>query len=164
MSRGLAWGFAAASAALLLATVLAARPYGQSAGTRASHAASDEAGAALLTRVCGDCHEPAEIVEHRRTRADWQDILTKLIEKGATGTRADFEALLAYLCAARGEIHINEAAADEIAFVLGLSKRHADAIVSHRTSHGRFADFDALRKVPAIDLETLQARREAVVF
>ncbi len=164
MSRGLAWSFAAASGALLLATVLGARPHGQSAAAPASRALSDEAGTALLTRVCGDCHEPAEIVEHRRTRADWQDILTKMIEKGATGARADFDALLAYLCATRGEIHINLAAADEIAFVLGLTKRHADAIVSYRTSHGAFTDFDALRKVPAIDVKTLEAHREAVVF
>jgi Helix-hairpin-helix motif len=144
----------------LFATAARSQPAGQSP----TGDASDEQGAALLVRMCNDCHDSAGVVAQRRTRADWQSVLTKMIENGAAGEPRDFEALFAYLCRTHGQVYINDAAADEIAMTLALSKKDAEAVVAHRAANGKFADFDAIRKVPEIDLKTLDAHKAAVLF
>jgi DNA uptake protein ComE-like DNA-binding protein len=45
-----------------------------------------------------------------------------------------------------------------------LSNKDADAIVSYRTDKGPFADFAALRSVPGLDVERLDAVRQQVAF
>ena len=155
---------ALAASALLLSTVFAATARSQSAEQPPAASAADVQGAALLARMCNDCHDSARIVEKRRTKADWQNVLTKMIENGAEGESRDFEALYAFLCRNHGEVHINDAASDELAMTLGLSKKDADAVVAYRTANGKFADFEAVRKVPDVDLKTLDAHKDAVVF
>ena len=135
-------------------------------GERPRQAASDgdDAGAALLARMCSRCHDSARIVETRRTRSDWQDMLLRMIEKGAEGDDKDFETLFAYLCSTYGRIYINQAGAAEIVAVLGVPSDDADAITKYRASKGNFADFDALVKVPNVNRSTLEKHREALVF
>ena len=152
-----------AAAVLLLSSLFAASGRSQ-APEQATNGVSDEQGAALLARMCNDCHDSATVIQQRRTKADWQSVLTKMIENGASGESKDFEALFAYLCRTHGEVHINDAPADEIAMTLGLSKKDADAVVAYRSANGKFADFDAVKKVPDIDLKALDAHKAAVVF
>ena len=155
---------AIAASALLLATVGAASAHSQSAEPPPPVSAADAQGAALLVRMCNDCHDSARIVEKRLTRADWQNVLTKMIENGAVGESREFETLFAYLCRNRGEVHINDAPSDEIALTLGLSKKDADAVVAYRNANGKFSDFEGVRKVPDVDTKTLDAHKDAVVF
>jgi competence ComEA-like helix-hairpin-helix protein len=148
--------------ALVASTLVAARPEAQSQAPASS--VTDEEGAMLLSYMCGECHDGERIVEKRRTKADWQDVLHKMIEKGAIGEEKEFERLFAYLCRKHGSIYINGATPDEITMVLGLTRKDADAIIAHRKANGSFADFDALKKVPDIDVTTLETRKESVVF
>ena len=127
-------------------------------------AAADEPGAALLVKMCNDCHDSERILTPRRTKDDWQSVINKMIEYGAMGDPKDFETLFAFLVRAHGQIHINDAPADEVSMALGLLKKDADAIVAYRTAHGAFADYDALKKVPDIDLKTLDAHKDALLF
>jgi competence ComEA-like helix-hairpin-helix protein len=60
-------------------------------------------------------------------------------------------------------VNVNTATAEELV-ALELSKKDAETIVSHRTEHGPFADFAALRGVPGVDVERLDAVRELVAF
>jgi competence ComEA-like helix-hairpin-helix protein len=155
---------AIAASALLISALFTATARSQSAEPPSAASPADAQGAALLVTMCNDCHDSARIVEKRRTKADWQNVLTKMIENGAAGDPKDFEALFAYLCRTHGEVHINDAPSDEIAATLGLSKKDADALVVYRTAHGAFSDFEAVTKVPDIDLKTLDAHKDAVVF
>jgi competence protein ComEA len=100
----------------------------------------------------------------RRTKADWEDVINKMIEKGASGTDKEFETVFDYLTRTYGKVYINSAKAEEIAAVLTLSKKDADAIVSFRTANGPFKDFDAVKKVPEIDTKKLDERKDAVAF
>jgi competence ComEA-like helix-hairpin-helix protein len=84
--------------------------------------------------------------------------------RGATGSDEDFDIIFEYLVTQFGRVAINTAPADEIAQVLHLEPAMADAIVQHRTRHGRFADFDALAAVPGLDLAELRKRRDAIAF
>jgi competence ComEA-like helix-hairpin-helix protein len=114
--------------------------------------------------MCSRCHESARIVEKRRTRSDWQEVLLKMIEKGAEGGEKDFEALFAYLVATYGQVYINQAPPDEMVAVLGVTQSEAEAIAKYRAANGNFADFDAVLKVPGVSSSTLEKHKGAVLF
>ena len=59
---------------------------------------------------------------------------------------------------------MNRAVAKDIALVVGITGADADAIVTYRKANGDFADFDALTKVPGIDVDKLQKNKDAIGF
>ena len=63
-----------------------------------------------------------------------------------------------------GKVYINTATLDEITTSLGLSAKDAGAIVAHRKANGPFQDFEGVKKVPGIDVKTLEEHRDAVAF
>ena len=148
--------------ALITSTMLASAPGAQAPQQPAKPAEDPATG--LFARMCGDCHDSERVVSLRRTRPDWEDVLKKMIEKGATGSEKEFETVFDYLVRTYGKVYINSAKADEIVAVLGLSKKDSDAIVAYRATNGSFADFDAVKKVPDIDLKKLEAGKAAVAF
>jgi competence protein ComEA len=87
-----------------------------------------------------------------------------MIERGATGSEKEFETVYDYLLRFFGKLYINNATSTEIVTILSLSKKDAEAIVDYRKANGSFADFDAVKKVPGIDLKKLDERKEAVAF
>ena len=52
----------------------------------------------------------------------------------------------------------------EIAEVLGLTAKEAEAIVKYRKDTARFEEFDDLGKVSGVDLKKLEKSREAISF
>lgn len=155
--------FGIAAAALVGATLIAAAPVNQAVAQQAQAAADDPA-AGVFAETCGKCHDAARITAMRRTSAEWEDIIKKMIEKGAPGTEKDFETVYDYLLRHFGKVNINAAPASEIVTILGLSAKEAESIVAYRKSRGPFADFDALKKVPDIDLKKLDEHKDAVAF
>jgi competence protein ComEA len=115
-------------------------------------------------KVCSDCHDPDRIRETRRTRSGWEDVIYQMIDKGAVGTDADFNLVLQYLLSHYGMVNVNQASAEEIALVTGLSSKEGDAVVAYRKANGDFKNFDALVKVPGIDAQKLEAARAAILF
>jgi competence protein ComEA len=113
-----------------------------------------------FTKVCVRCHPSDKIVEGRRSKAQWDQVLEQMVARGATGTEEEFDAVFDYLVANYGRVAINTAPADEIAEVLHLEPGVADAIVKTRP----LADFDALAKVPGVPVDTLEKVRDAIVF
>ena len=124
----------------------------------------DDQGAPLFVRICGDCHDSQRIVSHRRTKAEWEDIIKKMIGEGAEGTEKEFLAVFAYLRHHYGKVFINAAVAEEITLSLGLTDKDAAAILAYRKTNGSFADLDALKKVPDIDVKALDAHKDALAF
>ncbi len=100
----------------------------------------------------------------RRTKPEWEQIIHKMIEEGATGTPKDFETIFGYLLRHHGKVYINTATADEIATIVGLSAKDAEAIVAARKTTGSFADLEAVKKVPDIDVKRLEEHKDAVAF
>ena len=117
-----------------------------------------------FTRVCGRCHTSDRVVEGRRSRSQWDEVLERMVAKGATGSDDDFGIVIEYLVSEFGRVAINSAAAEEVAQVIHLDTKEADAIVGYRKAHGPFADFDALIAMPGAPVEALQKRRDAIVF
>ena len=87
-----------------------------------------------------------------------------MIERGATGSEEDFMTVFGYLRRHYGKVYINTAPTEEITTSLGLSNKDADAIVAYRKTNGNFQDFDAVRKVPNIDVKILEDHKDAVAF
>ena len=100
----------------------------------------------------------------RRTKSEWEQVLTKMIALGATGSEDDFESVFGYLRRHHGKVYINTAALDEITTSLGLSTKDADAIVAYRKAKGSFQAFEGVKKVPDIDVKTLEEHKDAVAF
>jgi len=115
-------------------------------------------------RVCSDCHDAQRIIGARRTQVEWEDIINKMIDKGATGSETDFENIFKFVLRNFGRVAINRAPGQEIALVLSLEAKDADAIVAYRKVHGDFVNLDALIQVPGIDTKTITAHKDALVF
>ena len=148
---------AAAAASLVLIGVTAV-----AAGARAQEPDDQSAGA--FQRVCSSCHDSQRILATRRTRTQWEEIIGKMIDRGAIGTDEDFTAAEDYLLKISGRVNVNRAAAADIAKVLGIGDKQAAAIVDYRKANGDFADFEALCKVPGIDVDKLKTEQDAISF
>ena len=112
---------------------------------------------------CSTCHAPERALVTPRTRKGWEGVLAEMLNNGAQLETGEADAILAFLTERHGLVNVNEATAAELA-ALGLPQKDADTIVSYRTDHGPFADFAALRAVPGLDVDRLDAVRERVAF
>ena len=121
-------------------------------------------GEEVFLNRCSTCHAAERALVAPRTRKGWEGVLAEMVDNnGAQLETGEREAILAFLTERHGLVNINAANADEVAG-LGLSRKDADAIVSYRDAHGPFADFAALRGVPGLDVDQLDAVRERVAF
>jgi competence ComEA-like helix-hairpin-helix protein len=150
--------------ALLTSTLLTASPFRHSAPQQSGGSAADDPTNELFIQMCNRCHDASRITAIRRTRFEWEEVLTKMIERGATGSDDDFQNVFGYLRRHYGKVYINTATPDEITTTLGLSSKDAEAIVAYKKAHGSFQDFEAVKKVPDIDATTLEAHKDAVAF
>jgi competence ComEA-like helix-hairpin-helix protein len=151
-------GIRAAAAALLIFVAVAA----VAASARAQD--PDDASAGAFQRVCSSCHDAQRILATRRTRTQWEEIIGKMIDRGATGTDEDFTAAEDYLLKISGRVNVNRAAVVDMVKVLGIPEKQAAAIVDYRKANGDFADFGALCKVPGIDVDKLKTEQDAISF
>jgi competence protein ComEA len=121
-------------------------------------------GADVFQRVCVLCHPPDRIVSVRRTRTEWEEVLDKMITRGAQVNDDNYGTLEDYLLHNYGKVNVNKAVKDDIVAVAGVTPTEADAIIKFRTDNGPFADFAALSKVPGLDAKKLEEKRDAFTF
>src|SRR5215831_13705730 len=57
----------------------------------------DGAGKDATMQLCGTCHKPDVIQEHRQSRDDWKVSIQKMISAGAEGSPEQFTAVLDYV-------------------------------------------------------------------
>jgi hypothetical protein len=126
-------------------------------------AATDRA-AATFTRVCGDCHDLETVTTTRRYREQWEEVTVEMIAEGARVTDDEYVVVIDYLVKHHGRVGVNRAEVAGLVEVLGISEADAGRIVAHRKAHGPFADFEALIKVPGVDVEKLTAQRNLMTF
>lgn len=122
------------------------------------------AGAQTMQKLCSACHKPEMITASRRTRAQWEDVVEKMISKGVKGTDDELAAVVDYLAGQFGKVNVNNATASELTEVLGLTRDEAEAIVKHRRANGKFESFEALTKVPQIDVAKLEKAKRAIAY
>ena len=118
-----------------------------------------------FTRNCIKCHTGDRVNGARRTRSQWEEVMTTMqTARGAIIADDDWDVILTYLVKHHGRVSINRATVDDLVEVLGLSPAAAENVVKYRREHGNFEDFDALMKVPGLDAEKLDKLRDAMSF
>ena len=118
-----------------------------------------------FTRNCVKCHPVDRIAGSRRTRTQWEEVMTTMqTARGAVIADEEWDVILDYLVKQHGRVNVNRATADDLVEVLGLTPESADTIVKYRREHGNFEDFDAFAKVPGLDLGKLEKKRDAISF
>jgi Helix-hairpin-helix motif len=159
-----------AAAAVLFGAVMAAQQPGATPGPAVSPAGAagftlpSGPGATEFQTTCVMCHTPERIVGVRRTRIEWEEVLEKMISRGAQITDSNYDPIAEYLLRNFGKANVNRAPKDDLVLVLGLTPTDADTIVAFRKAQGPLADFDALLAVPGLDAAVLKAHREAMTF
>ena len=124
---------------------------------------SSKNGEEVFLNRCGSCHGTERALVAPRTRKGWEVVLADMANIGAQLETGEQEAVLAFLTERHGLVNVNTANVEELVR-LGLSKKDADTIGSYRSEHGPFADFAALRSVPGLDVDRLDAVRARVAF
>ena len=125
----------------------------------------DIKGEETFTRNCVKCHPVDRIAGSRRSRTQWEEVMTTMqTARGAVITDEDWEVIQTYLVKHYGRVNVNRATADDMVEVLGVTPETAGAIVKYRKEHGEFVDYDAFSKVPGLDLEKLEKLRDAISF
>jgi competence ComEA-like helix-hairpin-helix protein len=119
---------------------------------------------AVFEKVCSGCHQAEAALATRRSKEQWQETFDKMVGRGLQASDEDLTVAFNYLVARYGRVNVNRAAAADIAEILAVTAKDADAIVKYRKESGRFEDFESLAKVPGIDLKQLEKSREAISF
>ncbi|HEX5866773.1 MAG TPA: helix-hairpin-helix domain-containing protein [Beijerinckiaceae bacterium] len=154
----------AAAFAWFVSVLTAAAPLQQPAAQQPAASAETDPAHELFIATCNRCHDAARITALRRTKTEWEEVINKMIERGATGSEEDFLTVFGFLRRHYGKVYINSASSDEITTSLGLSSKDAEAVITYRKAHGNFADLEAVKKVPDIDVKVLDEHKEAVAF
>ena len=93
----------------------------------AREAAADKA---AFQAVCGSCHA-LSLVSGLRTEAEWVDEIQQMVKIGAKGTDEQFDRVMRVLSRTLTKVNVNLANAAEIAPVLDISERTAEALVKY---------------------------------
>ena len=108
-----------AACALIGSTLMAAAPSSQAAAQQQAGSPADDPDAELFSQMCSRCHDGARITAMRRTKSEWEQVLTKMITMGATGSEDEFQTVFGFLRRHYGKVYINTAVPDEITTSLG---------------------------------------------
>jgi len=155
-----------AAGALGVAVVLRAAPTAVTATAQAGQASGlpESPQTALFVRVCTNCHDAERTSSRRRTRPEWAETVRQMVEDGAEATDEEVAAILDFLVSNFGAVAVNTAKAEDLVTVLAISRKDADAIVAYRTANGSFANFEAIKNVPEIDIASLERRKASLRF
>lgn len=122
------------------------------------------AGKQTVEKVCAGCHDLDTVIQTRRTLLGWQDMVQTMASRGADGTDDELSAIVEYLTQFFGKINVNTATAKELVAFLGLDDKETQAIVDYRAKNGDFKNLDQLKKVPGVNADRLQAKKELIAF
>ena len=146
----------------LLSAVAASGQDPQKAETKSPE---DIKGEEAFTRNCVKCHPVDRVAGSRRTRTQWEEVMTTMqTARGAVIADEDWEIIQTYLVKHYGRVNVNRATIDDLVEVLGITPEKAEAIVKYRKEHGNFEDYDGFAKVPGLDLEKMEKLRDAISF
>ena len=105
------------------------------------------------------CHTPDRIVSVRKTRVEWEEVIDKMITRGAQVTDDNYGPIEEYLLRNYAKVNVNKGVKDDLVLIGGFTAAEADAVVQFRTANGPIADFAALGQGARARRE--EARREA---
>jgi len=120
-------------------------------------------------RLCKGCHELERSVSRRQDREGWQATINKMVAFGTKGTDKELASIVEYLskhypAEELPAVNVNQAPAIELESRLSLRRSQAAAIIAYRTKNGKFKSIEDLKKVPGVDTEKIEAKKDRIVF
>ena len=61
-------------------------------------------------------------------------------------------------------VNVNEATAIQLESRLSLRRSQAAAVIAYRSQNGKFKSIEDLKKVPGVDVEKIEAKKDHIVF
>lgn len=137
--------------------------------TAASAQLPDGPGKAETEKLCSQCHELSRAISLHQDRAGWEATINKMVNLGAKASDVEIQLVTNYLSKNFPAedvpyIHVNTARAIEFEAGLSMRRSQAAALVAYRTKHGPFKSIQDLEKVPGIDVQKVEARKDRLIF
>jgi len=131
--------------------------------------APDGPGKAEMQKICAGCHELEKAFSLKQDRAGWQNTMEKMVAAGMKSTEEEYKLVLEYLVRNYAadevpKIKVNKATAIELESGLSLKRSQAKAVIEYRDKNGPFKSLEDLKKVPGIEADKLEAKKERLSF
>lgn len=117
-----------------------------------------------MVKLCVGCHEIDLVVARRHTREEWDGVVEDMIARGTKGTEAELSRVAEYLSKYLGKVSVNSATAKGLQDGLRITEQDAQVIVAWRDQHGKFKNFEEVRKVPGLDVAKIVGKRGWISF
>jgi competence protein ComEA len=122
-----------------------------------------------LQKLCKQCHELARSISLRQDRDGWATTMAKMSAFGMKASDRDLNLVLEYLAKNYPaedipRVNVNKATAIELESGLSLRRSQAAAVLAYRAQHGDFKSLDDLKKVPLIDPEKIEDKKDRIAF
>ena len=129
----------------------------------------DGPGKAETEKVCRGCHEIERSVSLRQDRDGWRTTMNKMVTLGAKASDKELQAVLEYLAKNYPadeipKVNVNKATSIELESGLTLRRSQAKALIEYRTKNGDFKSIEDLKKVPGLDPEKIEEKKDRIVF
>jgi competence protein ComEA len=129
----------------------------------------DGPGRPELEKMCKQCHELARSISVRQDRDGWSNTMSKMVAFGMKANEHDMNLVIDYLvknfpAEDVPRINVNTATAIELESGLSLRRSQAAAVLAYRAKNGNFKSLDDLKKVPLIDPEKIEAKKDRIIF
>ena len=127
----------------------------------------DGPGKEIASRMCMTCHDSGNFRKARHDSEEWSESVADMVERGASGTPEEIDAVVAYLARSFGNgapVRINTAPFAEIKTVLGFTVAEVRAFLDYREKNGALKDFEELLKVPGIDAAKAEGQKSRITF
>src|SRR6476660_5793670 len=129
----------------------------------------DGPGKAETQKLCSQCHELDKAFSLSQDRTGWQTTIEKMVGFGMKGTEQEISAVLDYLVKnfpadELPKINVNKAAAIELESGLSLKRSQATAIIQYREKNGNFKTIEDLKKIPGVDADKIEAKKDRLTF
>lgn len=129
----------------------------------------DEAGKLELQKICKGCHELEKAYSIKQDRNGWVQTMEKMVSFGMKSTDDEYKAVLEYLVKHYAaddvpKVKVNKATAVELESGLSLKRSQARAVIEYRTKNGAFKSIEDLKKVPGLEAEKIEAKKDRLSF
>lgn len=129
----------------------------------------DGPGRAETEKLCSQCHELSRSISLHQDLPGWQATVAKMVNLGAKASDVEIQIVTNYLAKnfpaeEVSRIHVNTARAIEFEAGLSMRRSQAAALIAYRTKHGPFKSIGDLEKVPGIDVQKIEARKDRLIF
>jgi competence protein ComEA len=139
------------------------------ASAAAAQQLPDGPGRKELEVKCKQCHELARSISLRQDHDGWATTMTKMAAFGMKTTDEEFKLIIDYLAKHYPaedipKINVNRASAIELESGLSLRRSQAAAVLAYRSKNGDFKSLNDLKKVPLIDAEKIEEKKDRIAF